>query len=225
VRLDLGSAVHCSDGVYGELADVVIDPIKRRVTHLVVAPPHRHDLARLVPVDRARSQAESDSELVLDYTVAEIGGLEPLQKAAFLRLGEAPVEDPDWDVGIEDVLVLPYYGSFVVGDLGTGMAPLGVDEHVTEIYDRVPKDKIEVRRASAVVSNDEHRVGHVDGFVVDAEELITHLVLERGHLWGKQEVTIPIGAVANIKSDEVRLSLSRDQVGELKSVPVHRWSS
>lgn len=225
MRLDLGSAVYCADGVYGELADVVIDPIKRQVTHLVVQPRHRHDLARLVPVDRARARAPSDAEILLDYTVAEISGLEPLQKSAFLRLGEVPVEDPEWEVGIEDMLALPYYGSFASSGLGTGIAPLGVDEHVTEIYDRVPKDKVEVRRASAVISCDDHRLGHVDGFVVDSEELITHLVLEQGHLWGTQEITIPINAVANIKNDEVTLGLSKDQVGELKSVPVHRWSS
>ena len=41
MRLDLGSAVHSADGVYGELADVVIDPLTRRVTHLVVEPHKR----------------------------------------------------------------------------------------------------------------------------------------------------------------------------------------
>jgi sporulation protein YlmC with PRC-barrel domain len=225
MRLDLGSAVRCTDGLYGELADVIIDPIKRRVTHLVVQPHHRHDLARLVPIDRAHPGAAADTEISLDYAIADIGALEPLQKAAYLRLGEVPVEDPDWEVGIEDVLALPYYGSLPPGGLGLATAPFAVDDHVTEVYDRVPKDKIEIRRASAVISSDEHRVGHVDGFVVDSGEVITHLVLEHGHLWGKQEITIPIDAVANITTDEVTLSLSKDQIAELKSVPVHRWAS
>ena len=225
MRLQLGSVVHCTDGVYGELSDVVIDPLKRRVTHLVVQPHHRHDLARLVPVDRAHAATPSDAEILLDYTAAEIGGLEPLEKSAYLRLGQAPVEDPDWDVGIESMLALPYFGSFASGSLGTGMMPVGLDEYVAETYDRVPKDRIEVRRASAVISRDDHRLGYVDGFVVDGEELITHLVLEQGHLWGKHEVTIPINAVASIVNDEVKLTLSKDQVADLKSVPVHRWSS
>ena len=63
-------------------------------------------------------------------------------------------------------------------------------------YDRVPKGEVGVRRASAVISADGHSLGEVDGFVVDADEHITHFVLERGHLWGRKEVTIPIGAVA-----------------------------
>jgi sporulation protein YlmC with PRC-barrel domain len=222
MRLDLGSPIYAADGEYGELADVVIDPLTRRVTHLVVEPPHRHDLAKLVPVDKAHARPGSDAGLVLDYTAAEIEKLEPLQRSAYLRLGEAPVEDPDWQVGIEDVLALPYYGSVGASGLGAGVAPVGLDDHIAEVYDRVPKDQIEVRRASAVISSDDHRLGHVDGFVVDSEELISHLVLEHGHLWGRHEITIPIDAIAEIRNDEVKLTLSKDEVGKLKSVPVHR---
>lgn len=224
MRLELGSAVHCSDGPCGELADVVIDPIKRRVTHLVVAPPHRPDQARLVPIDRARAQAPAQTDIRLDYTTAEVGQLELVQRSAYLRLGEIPTEDPDWEIGVTDVLALPYYGTMAPGGVGLSMPPLGLDDHVTEVYDRVPKDKIEVRRASEVTSADGHGLGHVDGFIVDEQEQISHLVLEHGHLWGKREITIPIDAIANIETDHVTLGLSRDQVGELEAVPVHRWS-
>ncbi len=225
MRLELGSPVHCSDAPFGELADVVIDPIQRRVTHLVVAPPHRHDEARLVPIERAQAQAPGQTDIRLDYTTDEVAQLEPVQRSAYLRLGEIPVEDPDWEIGVTDVLALPYYGSMAPGSVGLGLPPIGRDDHFTELYDRVPKDKIEVRRASAVTSADEHDLGHVDGFVVDQQEQITHLVLEHGHLWGKREITIPIAAIASIETDHVTLRLSRDQVGELDSVPVHRWSS
>jgi sporulation protein YlmC with PRC-barrel domain len=224
MRLDLGDPVDCVDGVCGELTDVVIDPTTRRVTHLVVAPQHRHDLARLVPVEKAHARSSSDNQIVLDYTAAEISELESVQKSAYLRLGEVPVEDPDWEVGVTDVLALPYYGSLGSAGLGMNLEPLGVDPHVTEIYDRVPKDKIEIRRSSSVFSGDEHLLGHVDGFVVGSDELISHIVLEQGHLWGKKEVTIPINAVAEITNDEVKLNLSKDQVGELNSVPVRRWA-
>jgi sporulation protein YlmC with PRC-barrel domain len=224
MRLDLGSPVRASDGDYGELADLVIDPIKKRITHLVVQPEHRHDLARLVPIERAQALDESSGAIKLDYTLAEINELDTLQKSAYLRVGEVPVEDPDWEVGIENLLALPYYESLTPGGgLGTTMPSMLYDDHMTEIYDRVPKDRIEIRRASAVISSDDHDLGHVDGFVVDSEDGITHLLLQHGHLWGKREVTIPIGAVANIANDEVTLSLTKDEVGDLKSVHVRRW--
>ena len=36
MRLELGSRVDCTDERYGKLADIVIDPTSRRVTHVVV---------------------------------------------------------------------------------------------------------------------------------------------------------------------------------------------
>ena len=50
MRLDLGTSVRCSDTAFGELADVVVDPAARRVTHLVVEEDDSHGRRRLVPV-------------------------------------------------------------------------------------------------------------------------------------------------------------------------------
>jgi len=172
MRLELGSPVHCADGSFGELADIVIDPSTRRVTHLVVQPHDRHDLARLVPVARVHTEATSDATISLDCTVAEISALEPIQKSAYLRLNDFPVEDPDWDVGIEEMFALPYYPS--VDGMGVGMQAIDPDPHVALSYDRVPKGEVEIRRASAVTSSNGEHLGHVDGFVVDGEGHIAH---------------------------------------------------
>jgi hypothetical protein len=218
VRLDLGTSVRCTDKPYGELADVVIDPIDNRVTHLVVRPSHQDALeTRLVPIDLVES-GENASEIVLRCTVEDVNELEPVQEYAYLRVGAAAFNDPDWDVGVEDVLASPYYQA----DSALGLGYPGYEPDLGLIYDRVPKGEVEIRRSSDVYSADEHHLGDVDGFLVDGEAHITHLILERGHLWGRREVTIPIGAVAKVETDAVTLSLSKDQVGALPSVRVHR---
>lgn len=212
MRLELGASVLCEGAVLGELADVVIDPTTKRVTHLVVEPHPEHGPARLVPIDLAH---EGDGqEISLGCTVEEVRRLPPVHEFAYLRVGEFPVDDPDWDVGVQDLLAMPYY------EPGLDLGSYGADAGIT--YDRVPKGEVEVRRASAVTSADGHHLGHVDGFVVDGEQ-ITHLVLERGHLWGRREVTVPIGAVAKVETDAVTLRLSKDEVGDLPSVSVRRW--
>ena len=219
MRLDLGCPVRCTDDAFGELADVVIDPTTRRVTHLVVQPRRKTDPARLVPIERARGGEEADGTIVLDGTVADIGQLERVREAAYLRLGEFPVEDPDWEVGIEEMLAQPYYQGLDAVDA----EPMAYADHVMWQYDRIPKGDVEIRRASPVTSADRHHLGHVDGFVVDDHDNIGHLVLEHGHLWGKREVVIPIGAVARVETDAVVLTLSKDEVGALESHRVHRW--
>jgi sporulation protein YlmC with PRC-barrel domain len=215
MKLELGCPVSCADGDYGTLADVVVDPTTQRVTHLVVEPHGSPVAARLVPVDVA---AEGGDGLALSVTREEAGHLEPLRESAYLRLGEFPAQDPDWDVGIEETYALPYYA----GADGLGLGPVDFDPHVIETYDRVPKGEVELRRTSPVVTADGHHAGHVEGFVVDDEGHITHIVLEHGHLWGRRDVAIPIGAVGKLESDTVVLSLSKDDVGALPQARVKR---
>jgi hypothetical protein len=38
--------------------------------------------------------------------------LPQVHEVAYLRLDGFPVDDPDWDIGIEEVLALPYYPSY-----------------------------------------------------------------------------------------------------------------
>jgi sporulation protein YlmC with PRC-barrel domain len=214
-RLQLGSPVACADGPFGELADIVIDPIQKRVTHLVVQPREWPAVGRLVPVELAEDDGQGG--LRLRCSAEEAGELPTVQESVYLRTGEVPKQDPQWDVGVEDVLTLPYYAS-----PGADLYPPGLEWPVSITFDRVPKGEVEVRRASAVTSADGHHLGHVEAFLVDGDE-ITHLVLERGHLWGRRDVTIPIGAVAKVETDSVTLSLSKDDVGALPALHVHRW--
>jgi sporulation protein YlmC with PRC-barrel domain len=220
MRLELGTPVRSRDGeVVGELADVIIDPVKRRVTHLVVKPAHGRGESRLVSIELAEAAGDA-REIVLRRTAEEIRQLPNIEDFAYLRLGEAPVTDPDWDVGVTTVLAQPYFGS-------SGLAPdysVGaLEQEVGLIYDRVPKGEIEIRRSSNVITGDGRYAGEVEGFLVDDDDHITHLVLERGHLWGRREVTVPIGAVAKVESDTVTLALSTDEIGALPSHKVHRW--
>jgi sporulation protein YlmC with PRC-barrel domain len=214
MRLDLGCSVRCADAAFGELADVIVDPISRRVTHLVVEPHGRHDHARLVPIERARP---ADEGLALDYSIAEVEALAPLTESAYIRAGESVVADPDWDIGTQDVLALPVYQE--LNGMGTVIDP---DPHVMVNYDRIPKHEVELRRSSDVISTDGHHLGQVEGFLVGTGEA-ADIVLARGHLWGRREVVIPASAVERVQNDRITLSLTKQQVGALDIRRVHRW--
>jgi hypothetical protein len=88
-------------------------------------------------------------------------------------------------------------------------------------YDRVPKGMAEIRRESAVTTADGHTAGRIEGFLTRAGE-ITHIVLERGHLWGRREVSIPVSAIARVSTDCVALTLSKDEVRALPAIRVRR---
>ena len=214
MRLDFGSSVRCSDAAFGELVDVVVDPISRRVTHVVVAP-HRHrEQARLVAIERVRP---ADDGLALDHSIADVEALESLRETAYVRTGEQVVADPDWDVGTEDVLAMPLYQE--MDGMGT---VVDLDPHVLLSYDRIPKSEVEIRRSSAVISTDGHHLGHVEGFLIGSGDT-ADILLERGHLWGRREVVIPASAVERVQNDSITLSLTKEEVAALDVRHVHRW--
>ena len=75
----IGSEVTCSDGVCGDLRRVVVDPVARALTHLVVEPRHQPGTGHLVPiVDSAAS------ELRLACTRSEFEALEDAEETHFL---------------------------------------------------------------------------------------------------------------------------------------------
>ncbi len=215
----IGAEVTCSDGVCGNLIRVVVDPVARVLTHLVVEPRHRRGLGRLVPIDLVDTTAE---EIHLRCSAAEFDALEDAEETHFLLEGS---EQPGYGYG--EVLAWPYYGLGMGMGMGTGTGMGGVGMAGAPpfvSYDRVPVGEVDIRRGEHVHATDGN-IGRVQGLVIDPKDhRVTHVLLEEGHLWGKKEVAIPIGAVSDVAADGVRLNLTRDQVRDLPPVDLARDS-
>lgn len=208
MRLQLGSTVHCADAEAGVLANLVIEPHTSRVTHLVVEPKHHHALARLVPVDLAVRGDGSGAVLALRCTSEQLHRLPEVNELAYRRLYEFPIRDPDWDVGIQDVLVMRPNRDFA--GLDWNLVP--GEPQVTVSYDRIPKGEVEIRRQSAVTSADGWPLGRVTGLLATDDGHITHLTLRRSWLRRPRKITVPIDAVASVENDAVALELTKEEV-------------
>jgi uncharacterized protein YrrD len=214
VQLKLGTSVRCRDGVVGTLADVVVEPASRRVTHIVVEDEDKQD--RMAPVELVDESADAGGEIVLTCASAEFMALEPIRAFAYLPADQFPVPEAETDVGVEDVVAFPAYEAVAFGDYVPGFEPMA-----TVTFDRIPKGEAELRKDSDVVSSEGDRLGRVAGFVVD-QGRVTHIVLERGHLWGVRDVTIPVESIVSLATDRITLSLTKEQVGALPAVRLHR---
>ena len=213
MNLALGTTVRCSDGAVRELADIVVDGPGRRVTHLVVQPKRQHEEARLVSLELVGEEANGGVSLFC--TAETLDGLERVREYAYLPAGQQPEDNPQWDVGVEDVLVVPSVEPL-------DMAEPELDPNVNLMYDRVPKGEVELRLTSSVYSKDEHRLGSVNGVVVDEDGVITMLALQRGHLWWRREMSVPVDAIASLENDVVTLAVEKS---ELKRSSSQRGSS
>ena len=199
----IGAEASCTDGSCGKVTRVVVDPVTRAVTHLVIEPKHHYDRGRLVPLDLVDATA---GEIRLRCALAEFENLDPAEETQFLP-GTPGYPGYDQD----QVLYMPYYG--------TGMGMAGAYAPMTVTYDAVPLNEVEVRRGEHVHATDGH-IGKVQGLVIDPDSHhVTHVLLQEGHLWGRKEVAIPIGAVTGV-DDGIRLNLTKQQVQDLPPVDI-----
>ena len=198
-QFTIGAEASCTDGPCGEVSRVVVDPVARAVTHLVVEPKDRRGLGRLVPLSILDATAAG---IRLRCTVTEFGRLDFAEETQFLPGSRCYAE----------------YGEGsrmgIAGGMGTGLA----DVTQTVIFDRVPMGEVTVRRGEQVHASDGD-TGFVQGLVIDTRDHhVTHVLLQEGHLWGRKHVAIPISSVAST-SNGIQLKITKQEVLDLP--PVH----
>jgi len=202
-RFTIGADVSCTDGPCGRLARVVLDPIARLVTHLIVEPRQGHGPGRLVPLELVGSAA---GEIRLRCALAEFDSLDPAEQGRFI----ADVPDvPDYRQ--TDTVAWPHFS--YRGSKG-----------YLETADTIPPGEVEVQRGEHVNATDGH-IGQVEGLVIDPDSHdVTHVLLQEGHLWGRKQVTIPIGTVTRV-ADRIEVNLTKQQVQDLPTVDIDRPQS
>jgi sporulation protein YlmC with PRC-barrel domain len=176
------------------------------VTHVVVRS-SREEL--MVPLNFVMKS--SPEEISLNCSLQELNRQERFVRMQYLGAEEYDVEDDLRRMATEsDAIYWPYRS---------------IDDNYQEIYgmvEQIPHNELAIHRGSVVEASDGH-IGRVDEFIVDQENHhITHLVLLRGHLWGKKDVTIPINEIDRIDEDVVYLKLDKNAVKSLPTVPVRR---
>ena len=203
----IGSAAACSDGPCGEVSRVVVDPVARVLTHLVVEPAHRSGLARLVPLELVEEDAGT---IHLRCTLEEFDKLPPAEETDFLPGGSGYESYAE-----HELFYWPYYGIDVQG----GIDPLVANASGIVTRDLLPKGEVGVRRGERVHASD-GEIGKVEGFVVEpVHGHVTHVLLQEGHLWGRKQVAIPVSAVQRI-DDGVTVNLTKHEIEGLPAVGV-----
>ena len=219
--------VSCVDGAVGELADVIIDPRSRRLTHLVVAPHDQRHRARLVPTQSARRRRGGGIRGGRDSGwTARSPRSAPLSRFRSPRTcasASSSKRDPTGTSGSRRPTRCPDGTGLGPEIMGSGVA-LEYDQHVGVNYHRIPKGDVEIRRSSEVTSADGHHLGHVVGFVIDDDDRITETrPRARPSLGQADGARSRAAAIDRFEIDELVLTLSGDEVGALKPLPGHHW--
>lgn len=198
-RFTIGSTVTGADGECGELIRIIVDPGAQALTHLVVAPDEKQALARLVPI--ALVAGVDGGRIRLSCTTAHFHSLDDAEDVEFIGGGAEAAA----------------YESGGMPPGGTDYKLIGAHGPKLQNIDRVPEGEVEIRRGDEVRASDGW-IGAVQGLMIDpADNRVTHVLLKEGHLWGRKQVAIPIGAASKV-GDEIVVALTKQQVKDLPPV-------
>lgn len=196
--LVLNAAVRCSDGAGGQITRIILNPLTKKVTDVVVRGPNRLGPERMVPVEEIATATTEEVTLRLSRKA-----LARMQR--FITHEFVPQQDTYISGGAAATFYWPY--------------SIPARELLDVTHPAIPPEELAVRRSDRVEAID-GQIGHVDALLIDPQtEAITHLILREGHLWGRREVTIPISQIVAIEDGVVRLSVDKGTVEAQPAVP------
>lgn len=198
--IPLKAKVQCSDGHGGTVTAVIINPIAGDITHIVVQGESLADY--LVPL--ALVAENTDNTIHLSCTKADLEALPTFTEKHFMPVNasyDPMLQGGEW--------FSPYVAS--------------VDTMVVTVdEENVPPGELAIHRGTNVNATDGH-VGVLEEFVINSESgHVTHIVLRKGHLWGKHDITIPMSAIDHTEYDTVYLNIDKDAVKALPTVELKR---
>ena len=198
----LDAEVLFSEGGTGKVTKVVVNPISGEMTHIVVRAKGSFEVEYLVPVDKIIESTPHDVSLAI--TSNDLRLMDTYERIHYLSKSGPPEDSSD-----PATIFWPFMPP---GDEG----PM----YIMEV--QVPPEDLVVHRGAQVKAAD-GKIGKVDGFMVNPENShVTHLILEKGHLWGDHDVAIPINAIDDYDGQVVTLKIDKAAVNALPRLTV-KW--
>lgn len=204
--IPLNADVSCADGLGGRSTTIILNPITREITHVVVKEGRDE---YMVPIDFI---AESTPDhILLGCSCEELRSMDLFVKMQFMgNDSSSPEFELKMDAAESDANWWPY---------------TQIDDQYMDIYDNVeqiPHHELAIHRGAKVRASDGH-IGQVDEFIVNpTNNHISHLALKERHLFGSREITIAIDQIDRIEQDIVYLKLDKKDVRALPDVPLSR---
>jgi len=145
IEIPMNVEVHSTEGPYGKSRCVILDPIKDRVTHLVVREDAFPQSQRLVPIDLVK--VSSPEQISLACTPDQIAAMESFVEEQFIEAGGP----------LADSMLWPYVES----------GP----EVITLVHEKIPAGEVKIRRGSAVHAMIEKETGGITHLILQEGHL------------------------------------------------------
>ena len=210
MKIPLKAKVICKDGEYGSVKELLIDPIKEKVTHLVIENKHN---GTLLVIPKEIMDYTTDSVVTIDKTAKEIDLFPKFLIHEFIKV---PASDTEFAYWVADPTMTHSYTMFpYVIHNGTQVIEVTNED--------VPKVEIKLKRGMSVKDLEGKKLGNIDELIIDpVTGFITHLVMRQGHLYGSRDIAVPNMDIYSFDKECVVLSIKQDEIQNLPEVIIKR---
>ncbi len=206
--IKIGVPLIAEDGTAGRVERIILHPATNEIVGVVatrggILP---HDV--VIPSDRLL--AADGKGLRVRGTLEELGELEPFAQSQYIDPPENWLPPTDSAGGIYLFPATPY----AVGAFERPVTQPAPAEH--EVEELSPGD-VDVNGNTTIFCAD-GPCGKLERVVTDGTtDHVTHLIVRRGSMIG-EGVRVPMECVASLGDDGIRLTLTRDELGDLPDI-------
>ena len=214
MRLEEGASVFTSDGQeVGKIDRVVLNPVDKEVTHVVIHTGHLIATDKVVPVSLIGPATEE--RVTLRGDKAELEALPDFEERHYVPITSAEAQR-DKEPGAASALY--WYPPVGFTWWGTGRVPgyYGViPPFVVKTERHIPEGEVALKEGAKVLSVDGDHVGHVEAILTDVEtDRATHILVSKGLLL-KETKLIPTTWISTVLEDEIHLLVGSSLLGDL----------
>lgn len=211
MQLRNGTPVYTWDDTdVGRIERVVLDPVTKEVTHVVIRQGFLFTEDKLLPIEMLMSASEDRA--VLRQDVGDLDDLPKFEETHFVSPSLDEKDYPIYGTGRADPLywypplgLASYHGGPVI-------PPVEVMERTEQ---NIPENTVAIKDGANVYSADDKHVGDVERVFMDSRsDRATHIVISQG-LFFKERKLVPTAWLRIIGENEVHLSVDSDFVERL----------
>jgi sporulation protein YlmC with PRC-barrel domain len=209
MKINKNSPVITSDGQeIGRVSRVVIDPLLRDVTHLVIREEEMPAEEKLIPIELAAQSIEPTDGIRLQSIAADLE-LRPFEKIHYVPLTKEAAERAN----IPGIQARPVYFYPPVGEAWEGKPyppRFSEQRYVAKTEQNISEESVSVRDEAGVITVGGEVFGRVEQFFVDSGSgRVTHYLIATGQGPADRKL-VPVTWTSAINEAQVELKVSSD---------------
>ena len=201
MHISLNAKVDCTDGHAGQTTCVIINPVTRQLTHIIVAEKGSTHMKRLVPLELIKNG--NSGHIQLSCTTPQLATLRPFLEMEYPRNGAL-------------------YFSFEADKFHSWPYESSIQMPVPPQLEQISPEELAIHQDSPVETLN-GRIGKVKAFLVNpTNKELTAIAIQAGYFWQKQDITLPISQVDHFEKDLVFLKLDKQHLKRLAAIQAQR---